>query len=149
MVRGERGFTLIEVLATISILSFVGVIIWNVFFQGYHYSQNSNSKNSMIQETNLIIVNLLKIHQTADQYEIKNSSSNCGIIVTYKKGTLNQTQIFDNKQLCFSVVLKNSISGTIDPNLIDVPLTVTASDKQNSNNKISIDSTLYRVKRGH
>jgi prepilin-type N-terminal cleavage/methylation domain-containing protein len=148
MMRDEQGFTLIEVLATLSILSFVGIIIWNVFFQGYQYSQNASSKNSMIQETNIIITNLSKIHQTSDEYEIKSSNSNCGITITYKKGISQETLAFDHPQLCFSFVFKNSISGIINPKLTDVPLTVTASDKKNPNNKISIDSTLYRMKGG-
>lgn len=144
MIRNERGLTLVELLATLTIIAFIGIIIWNVFLQGSKYAQNAGSKNSMIQEANFVIANLLKIHQTSDSYTI-NQNSSCSVTVTYTKGSVQQTQVFDDQKLCISISL-NNLPGTINPNLIDVPLTLTVSDKQNSNNTISVNSTLYRVK---
>ncbi|MFF2447731.1 type II secretion system protein [Neobacillus sp. NPDC058068] len=153
MKSDERGLTLIEILITLAILSFVGVIIWNVFFQGYKFSQKSISKNFMIQETNLLITNLTSIHQKYNQYEIRSTNSSTGspciVTVTPNK---EPKQDFSNSQICFNYVLKidNVDKGSgpiiIEPNKKDVTLIVTATDIKNPINKITIETLLYRVK---
>ena len=155
MKRTENGFTLIEVLVTLSILSFVGIIAWSVFFQGYNFSQKAISKNAMIQETNLLITNLKKVHQTLIEYEIK--SENCEIKVTNLKTSPKQTQIFNHPAICFKILEINAGPGsgpkTVKPNnklndgsLNDVSLKINASDKNNPQNSITQDTFLYRMK---
>jgi prepilin-type N-terminal cleavage/methylation domain-containing protein len=158
--RDERGLTLVEVLATLTILSIVSIIIWSVFFQGFNISQKAISKNLIIQETNILISNLTKIHQTSIKYEIMSSgTNNCEITVTSKKrdkiqniDVIQPTRIFSHSEICFELVIdiKNKKDGS-DPNLIepydnDVSLTITASDKKNPDNKVAMDSYLYRIK---
>ena len=53
--KNQKGVTLIELLATITILSIIGVIIWNVFIQGTKYSNTAVTKNRLIQESNIVI----------------------------------------------------------------------------------------------
>lgn len=145
LIRNERGISLVEVLATISLLSIVGVIIWQVFFQGYQYSQKAISKNLMLQEANIINTSLLKIHQKVDQYELSNSDSNCGITATYN----GQSQVFTHPNICFSFNPNEIIPGTVEPYLEDVSLTLTASERHNPNNKVTIESRLFRMKGGN
>ena len=156
MKRTENGLTLIELLVTLSILSFIGIIAWSVFFQGYNFSQKAISKNAMIQETNLLITDLKKVHQTLIKYEIK--SENCEVKVTNLKTTPQQTQIFNHPNICFKILEINAVQGsgpkTVEPNikdatddsLNDVPLKINASDKNNSQNSITQDTFLYRMK---
>jgi Tfp pilus assembly protein PilE len=143
----ERGITLVEVLATMVLLSIIGVTVWSVFFQGYTFSQKAISKNFMHQETNLLIKNLTKIHQNAKQYEILNTSSNCDITVKVtNKDNTTRTDIFNHSNMCFKFDIKNSAVNPVNPNLTDVQLLLTTSDKNIANNKITIDTFLYRVK---
>ncbi|MEH7332700.1 prepilin-type N-terminal cleavage/methylation domain-containing protein [Neobacillus drentensis] len=149
MPQDERGLTLVEVLATLTIFSMVSVIIWSVFFQGFNFSQKAISKNQMQQETNLLVTNLLKIHQTAKQYDILNTNSNCEITVNItNKDNSTRTEIYKHPYICFKFEIKNGITNPVIPNRTgnDVRLTLTTSDKKDPNNKIAIDTYLYRVK---
>ena len=80
VIREEHGITLVEVLATLVILSIVGIGMWSAFFQGFEYSNKTISENLMIQEANILITNLTKIHQKTEEYEIENDG--CKIVVT-------------------------------------------------------------------
>lgn len=157
MNKNERGLTLVEILVSLVILSIIGVIIWNTFFQGYKFSQKSISKNFMLQEANILTTNLLRVHQKYTNYEIKSSgtglNSGCEITVTPNKLTTPAAdQIFRNTKLCYNYILKidNVEKGTgpllIEPHKKDVSLQLTIYEKNNPGNKVTIDTLLYRVK---
>ena len=115
--KNQRGITLIELLLTISIISFVGVLIWSVFFQGTEYSNTAITNNQMQQEANIIMTKITKIHQTSDSYEI-NSPDACSL--TIKDNVNGTTEIFEHSQFCISV--KKDISNPINPNITNVGL---------------------------
>ncbi len=150
MKRDESGLTLVEVLATLTIVSIIGIIIWSIFFQGYNFSQKAMSKNFMLQETNILITNLTKQHQKLIKYELK--SENCEIKITNLKTSPTQVQVFNHPNICFKITEINNIKNpgpfSVEPNKIanDVSLKITASDKNNPENSITIDTFLYRVK---
>lgn len=134
MKSDERGLTLIEVLTTLAILSFIGTIIWSVFIQGYRNSQQAISKNLILQEVNILISNLTNLHQKLDIYEI--TSENCTIKITNLKTTPYQTQVFSNKNICFNILEINNVKGAgpmrVEPNKVgnDISLKISASDKK-------------------
>lgn len=141
MVRNQRGLTLIELLATLSILSFIGVIIWNVFFQGYHYSQKAINKNMLQQEANIVITRLTKIHQISKEYEL--ITAGCQITVNYtNQDNTQQSEIFEHSKFCYST----NFSGLVDPNADDIKLKIFISDKNDPNNRAEVDTILYRLK---
>ncbi|WP_066385972.1 prepilin-type N-terminal cleavage/methylation domain-containing protein [Neobacillus mesonae] len=149
MNQNERGLTLVEVLATLVIMSIVSIIIWSIFFQGFNFSQKAISKNQMQQEMNLLINNLLGIHQTAKEYNLKNINSNCEIKVEIiNKDNSTETEIFSHPNMCFKYDIKNSVVPPIVPNRAnnDVQLKITISVKNDPNNKITMDTYLYRIK---
>lgn len=133
--KNERGLTLIELLLSLSIATIVGILIWNVFFQGFNYSNKAMTKNQMQQEANIIISSLTKYHRTVDSYEI--SSSNCKISISG-----NSIEIYEHPQLCF----KTSRTGTIQPKVEDVLLTINVSDKNAPENDVEIGTVLSRLK---
>lgn len=141
MVKNENGITLIEILASVVILSLIGSIIWNVFFQGYNFSQEALSKNSMQQEANFIINDLLKIHQTSEQYEI--TPSGIGIKVTYDS---IHSQEFTHPKMLISATVNPA--GQVLPKVLngDASITITIKDANNLDNKVITDALLYRLK---
>ncbi|WP_044338449.1 type II secretion system protein [Rossellomorea aquimaris] len=138
MIHNERGLTLVEVLATLTILSIIGAVIWNVFFQGIHYTKKAVSQNSIQQEANILTMKLTRIHQTSEFYELENPE--CTIKVKYSE----EEEEFHHSDLCFS--LEKAPEEPIKPSKSDYPLLVTITDKHHPNNKFVIDTTLYRLK---
>ncbi|MEH7249919.1 prepilin-type N-terminal cleavage/methylation domain-containing protein [Neobacillus niacini] len=153
MTHDERGITLIEVLITLTILSFVGISIWNVFFQGYNYSQTSMTKNALIQETNIITSTLKTIHQKSTEYRIVSTGSNCEMTVEPKiKGVVQPAKVLSNSKICISFEIKigNVSHGsgpiTIEPNKNDATIILKASDRNNPKNSTKVETFLFRVK---
>lgn len=153
--RDERGLTLVEVLATLTILSIVSLIIWSIFFQGINFSKKATSKNVMIQESNIVISNLTTLHRGKNKYEITSTgTNNCEITITTDiSNTEKQTQTFTHPQMCFEFTsdIKNKKVGEpepnkIDPNENDVSLTLTIKDNNDPTNKVTTSTYLYRMK---
>ena len=139
--REEHGITLVEVLATLVILSIVGIGMWSAFFQGFEYSNKTISENLMIQEANILITNLTKIHQKTEEYEIENDG--CKIVVTIN----GKPQTFKHDRLCYRTDFTKE---TIKPKEYggDLQFKVTIYEEINPKNEVSVDSILYRVKGG-
>ncbi|WP_147532519.1 PilW family protein [Bacillus marasmi] len=142
--RNERGITLVESLAALTILSIIGVIIWNVFFQGYNFSKNAASKNMMQQEANIIIAHLNRIHQTAVSYKISIPENGTIEITVNERNHSTRKVLFKNSQLLFQI---NKI-GKIDPKNDDIDLIITIKDKNNPDNFVEVETLLYRLKGG-
>jgi type II secretory pathway pseudopilin PulG len=148
--RTERGITLVEVLATVTILSIIGITIWQVFFQGYNFSQKSVTKNMLQQESNIVLSSLTRIHQTEEEYKI--ISADCKISVLDKNA--KEIALFTHSQYCFRA--ENPIDFTeLPPDLHkpskeghDLDLIVRVSDKSNTTNYVAVRTLLYRLKEG-
>lgn len=135
LIHNERGLTLVEVLATLTILSIIGAVVWNVFFQGIHYTKKAVSQNSIQQEANILTMKLTRIHQTVNEYELE--SSDCEIEVIYED---KPKEKFRSDQMCFSLVVKNSTDEDTSKHI-----SLTVSDKVHSKNEIVLDTVLYRL----
>ena len=146
MFKNEKGLTLLEVLVTLVIVSFIGIIIWSVFNSGIKYSNNEISKNQMQQEANIILTTLTKIHQKATSYSIVSDGS-CSITVNANINNKSEVYEFENKKLCINIT-HNNMTEEFDPinkNNI-VTLYITISEINNTENEITIDGVLSRLK---
>lgn len=73
--KDDRGFTLYELLAAISILFFASALIYGIFI-GFNKNYNQISeKNSMDQAANLIISTIKQYHLKYDEYIIDYNTS--------------------------------------------------------------------------
>jgi prepilin-type N-terminal cleavage/methylation domain-containing protein len=143
MSRNEKGVTLIELMAAITILSLIGGIIWGILFQGNRSSQDSISKNNIQEEANIMIMKLKRIHQTSKEYTINSTSCSVTVNATKQDGSTQNTE-FKNAKLCISV----DHPGYIQPSLQDLQLNVTIYELKNPKNTITVDTQLYRLKDG-
>jgi prepilin-type N-terminal cleavage/methylation domain-containing protein len=69
--NNQKGLSLVELLAAISILFIVSSIIYGVFFTFNNNYTRISEKNSMDQTANLVLATIKKYHQTNDSYWIK------------------------------------------------------------------------------
>jgi prepilin-type N-terminal cleavage/methylation domain-containing protein len=143
--KNQNGLTLIEVLVSLTILSIIGIVMWNVFIDGISYSHKAVSQNTMQQEANLITVSLTKIHQTSDEYEVR--SKDCTLSVTHRseKGTVYKE--YKHPRLCFTSNDTGSGNTTfINPSRKDFSLDLKIYDKESPENKLKVNTTLFRLK---
>ncbi|WP_341302033.1 prepilin-type N-terminal cleavage/methylation domain-containing protein [Lysinibacillus sp. FSL H8-0500] len=140
IIKNQRGLTLVEVLASIIILSLVTILAWNIFFQGTKYSQKTISKNQMQQEANVIIANLNSIHKRSREYSV--SSSDCRLSVVYTdQNRTEKEEIFENSQMCIQA---NAL--TVIPKTSNAEVHLIIEEKNNPNNTIEINTLLSRLK---
>ncbi|MFJ8235053.1 type II secretion system protein [Ureibacillus sp. NPDC094379] len=141
--KNQRGITLVEVLAIIVLLSIIGILLWNIFFQGANYSAKAITKTQMQQQANVIISDLTRIHQTTeeDYYELIPSADSCSFSVT-DRNSLNRK--YENSKLCLQV---ENTPITIKPKNEDYNkvLKLTIFEKNNRNNRIQVDFQLHRL----
>jgi prepilin-type N-terminal cleavage/methylation domain-containing protein len=151
--NNERGMSLIEVLLTLTILSIVGTVIWQAFFQGYQYSNNAVSKNLLQQEANLVITNLTRVHQSLEEYTIKSSNGTIEVIDPSNSLIAKYTDsrfdygVFITSPDSDPIELTNqSVTPSNKGQNLNIKVIIT--EKRNSNNKVEVATLLYRLKDG-
>lgn len=73
--RDEKGVTLIELLAALTILAIISSIIYGVFFNVNKNYYQISGKSALQQEANTIISTIKSYHQRQNSYQIKYDSS--------------------------------------------------------------------------
>ncbi|EKN65870.1 hypothetical protein BABA_18287 [Neobacillus bataviensis LMG 21833] len=68
--KSEKGITLIELLATLSILLIISSLLYGVLIGVKKTQENISNKNSLNQEANLIFSTIKRYHQKENKYEI-------------------------------------------------------------------------------
>jgi prepilin-type N-terminal cleavage/methylation domain-containing protein len=141
MILNQKGISLVEVMISLTILSVVSLVLWNVLIDGVTYSNKAVSQNTIQQEANLITMNLTKIHQTSEEYEIE--SSDCKVSVTYRSEKGTSYKEFTHPQLCIS---SNETTGVFYPGQRDFSLQLQVYDDHYPEKKMNLNTTLYRLK---
>src|SRR5690625_2683473 len=72
--KGEKGLTLIEMMATIVILFIIGSMFYAVLTQSFTNFHTSEEKITARQEANLMIAHLTNIHQKSEVYTIESGT---------------------------------------------------------------------------
>lgn len=72
--NNNKGLTLIEMLATITILFIIGGMVYAMLFQMFSNFNNSENRITARQEANLIIAHLTTIHEKSKRYELEHDS---------------------------------------------------------------------------
>lgn len=137
----QSGFSLVETLVIIVLLSIVSLITWNIFFQGSNYTNKAVSKNQLQQEANIIISKLTKIHLQSDTYKVHIDDCKFTIEAT-SKGIITDKETFENNQLC--ITLKN-VPEDVNPKTDDVNLELIIM-RNDSNRKLKMEALLQRLK---
>lgn len=149
--KTEKGITLLEVLAALTILSFLGIIVWNVLFQVLNFSHTVQTQTLMQQEANTIITALRNIHQTAEEYTIfYGNDPNANFIVIESK---NSTFEFNNPNFRYELYLVNDDGNAlfndetlIKPNVNDLPIKVIIYDRNNLKRSYTAQTYISKLK---
>lgn len=74
--RNQKGISLVELLAAVTILFIVSAIIYSVYFSFNKNYEHISTKNSIDQEANLILATVKQYHQTHKEYYLKYKVAN-------------------------------------------------------------------------
>jgi type II secretory pathway pseudopilin PulG len=110
LIKNQVGITLIEVLATLTILSFLMVIVYNVFFNGLNYSSQAKDTVSIQQEANYLLTLLKELHENEDFYTVT-------VEEDHQTVTINEISV-NNPQFLYQVCNLNDPSPCNEQNTI-------------------------------
>ena len=88
--KNQRGVTLIEVLATLTIMSLFGGIVYGVFINGMNYSSKAKDTVSIQQEANYVLTILKEMQEKKDSYTVSVSQDHGTVSSDYQssEGTI-------------------------------------------------------------
>lgn len=102
--NNEKGITLVELLATIAILSIIAALAYTVLFQGYSNYQRTKVETELRDEADLIMASLISDLFVSKKSEMQlvqactNGTVDSYVKITKKNGSIYETG-FKNKQV--------------------------------------------------
>lgn len=142
----KRGLTLIEILAALTISTFVIGLAFSVLLSSIHSYKKTEGKQLLQQEANLILTQLRTIHRTQTSYFISYDPSDNLYKVTLSDGSI-QSLGSSNYQIDIyidDIKVTNIESQTIDATRKEFQIRIIISDLD-TNNVFTIETGLTRL----
>lgn len=106
-VKKQTGLTLIEVLATLVILSIVTIMITNVFSSGLRYSSQAKETTLLQQEANYLLTLLKEKQQNEEYYEVSVAADHHAVTIKTKDARgdadYSNTVTIENEKLTYQL----------------------------------------------
>lgn len=155
MVRNQKGITLVEVLAALTLVSIVVTIAWTALSIGMKHTAAETSKTQLQQEANLVVTKLTNEHRKNDTYQLRFVSG----VLEIK--TCNEEEDLSITCSEFSSLMENNYvyNGTINgvafiswnpdnevlPKEEHVEFQLTVKDPVKQSRAVTIKTTLTRI----
>lgn len=140
-IRNENGLTLIELLATILLSSMVVIILMTTFSIGIKYNISESKKVRLQQEANLVIATITNKHRDGECYSLDKEGEK---LFFYTCGDNKTKQESVTENLFKYEIDTNEFSG--NPKKDDLEISLTVIDPVNEKLKVTINSTISRIK---
>lgn len=147
-IKSETGITLVEVLATLVIMTIIGTLAYTILFQGYNNFNRVKVETELRDEADLIMANYISDFYVMKKTETKLSNScvngfvNSSVTVTKGISTPYRTGVI-NKE----IVVKGLPFQSSNPNVKFKPVPcTTASDLSLISNIQSKDGVEFTIK---
>lgn len=140
--NNEKGLSLVELLAAITILFIVSAIIYGVFFTFNNNYDRISDKNSMDQTANFVLATIKKYHQTNDHYRIRYDDVNKSAFI----GKDTADQLLGDSNFDLEIKIGYPAAGTVTDTKIDShqPLTVHLNLADQKGQTYEIETTIKR-----
>lgn len=146
--NNEKGITLVEVLATLVIMSIIGTLAYSILFQGYNNYNRVKVETELRDEADLIMANYISDFYVMKKTEAKlvnsckNGFVNSEVSVAKTNGTLYKTGVL-NKE----VIVRGQAVKFNNENVKFVPVPCTSSSNlSNIANIYSRDGVEFTIK---
>ncbi|MFP3323716.1 prepilin-type N-terminal cleavage/methylation domain-containing protein [Planococcus sp. SIMBA_160] len=155
MVRSQKGITLVELLAALTLVSIVVAIAWTALSTGMQHTASEVTKTQLQQEANLIITKLTNEHRKNDLYylrmnagkieintcdEVSESPDNCKGFLSIVNGEYTYGGTING------VEFQNwNSSKLINPKKDHVILRVKVADPAKPTRSVTVETALTRI----
>ena len=154
--RNESGITLIELLATISIIAIISSLLWGALTVTFKQSERTEEHVNLRQEANMIVTKLRTMHLQGN-YQLcyeggkvyfdsgkKDSLASDGITIEGLHDSLNGDVLFENSGNIVKQNLPIDCNNMLNIDTSD-PLSVTLKIKDQKNNTFEIDTVINKL----
>lgn len=152
-IKNQSGLTLIEVLATLTILSFVTIILYSIFANGLHYSNQAKETVLIQQEANYLLTILKEQHEKSNSYSITVEDDYKKVVI---KDSANKTVTIENPNYHYRIyrydpytpnsqeLFENNVEYQID-STENFPIFISIESISNPNLKFEVKTILSRL----
>ncbi|MEK3934050.1 hypothetical protein MKY41_01915 [Sporosarcina sp. FSL W7-1349] len=140
MKKNEDGITLVELLASLILVSMVVVLIWTTFFISARHNTSETTKMRLQQEANYILTAIQQQHRQKECYDL---------IVAVEELKIKDCDSNEETTLSSGYIYKLYPENPTDirPKEQDLELTLIIKDgKENSRLQVEVESTISRYK---
>ncbi|WP_099352102.1 prepilin-type N-terminal cleavage/methylation domain-containing protein [Fredinandcohnia onubensis] len=143
--KQNKGITLIELLASLAILTIFIALLSGVLINSMNYFDLNKKKISLSQEANQILANITNIHQDTAEYTLTAINSGTG----NKQIKVNETvishpdldiEILNAGQTDYQVFHSSLVVETSNPLFIEIKIT----DTENTQNSFTLRTVINR-----
>ncbi|WP_158553308.1 PilW family protein [Peribacillus saganii] len=150
--KDQKALTLIELLAALTILSFMILLVSGVFINGISYSNKAKSTVMLHEEANYIVTFLTKKHETQKSYtiELDNNPNASMITITDDSGS---SQVISSSDYRYSLYENSGGTDTLMDQRVDISSTSAQSlsfklviqDAKNPKNQFELKTIISRL----
>lgn len=142
----QKGLSLIEVLATLTLLSIVGGLVFGVLINSMNIFEHQSNNNDVKQEANLINNQLITFYKVHGSFEIVETGDS---IEVYAPDVANKKAVreFELNKYKISVTPQKSLLNEVESGIyttIDIQIKII--EKDNLSNVFELNSTISRMK---
>lgn len=151
MLNKQEGITLVEVLATLILMTIVTGVIWTTISLAMKINISETTTLRLQQEANFITTRLQQIHRNCDKYEI---------LFTTEAITVSDCDLEKGNPNSYERIVSTDFNYSISSPSIDVPYGIISikeslylselrvSDPKNSKKAFTISTTISRIETG-
>ncbi|MFD1030485.1 prepilin-type N-terminal cleavage/methylation domain-containing protein [Metaplanococcus flavidus] len=154
MKLNQKGITLVELIAGLSLVSIIAIIAWSSISIGMRHGAGETSKTIMQQDVNLMVSSLMAAHRGSEKYSIIFEDDQLKIDSCDENGDCELNEIHSKYNFTGSIVNEVVVDTSIVNPVIFVDLrpesehteiTLKITDLNNDNRSLTIETTLSRL----
>lgn len=146
-VLNQKGLSLIELLATLSLLTIVGVLVFGVLINSLHIFEKQSDESDIRQEANLISNQLTTFYKINGNYKTNTNSDGVIEISSEKSDGTIEVREFSIPNYRIDVSPTDSTEGEQDKGSYSSrDISITISEIEDLSNKFTLNTNISRIK---
>lgn len=143
-ILNNKGLSLIEVLATLTLLSIIGGLVFGVLLNSMHIFKHESDSNDIKQEANLISNQLTTFYKIYGDFEVVEDGDSI-LVYAPNKDDSKEVRDFSIPEYKITVLTSDNNSGsTYNTRKIEIKII----ENKDKSNEFVLNSSISRIKEG-